>query len=94
MKLKLRIINICLILLLVTFSSSNELQAQVKNFVVVIDAGHGGHDAGAVGAIAREKDINLSVTLKLGALIEKNFKDVKVVYTRKTDIFLPLQQRE
>ncbi|HRZ96087.1 MAG TPA: N-acetylmuramoyl-L-alanine amidase [Paludibacter sp.] len=93
MKLKLRIINICLILLLVTFSSSNELQAQVKNFVVVIDAGHGGHDAGAVGAIAREKDINLSVTLKLGALIEKNFKDVKVVYTRKTDIFLPLQQR-
>ncbi len=93
MKLKFGIINICIILLLVTLCNSNILQAQVKTFTVVIDAGHGGHDTGAVGAIAREKDINLAVTLKLGALIEKNFKEVKVIYTRKTDIFLPLQQR-
>ena len=93
MKLKQCVINTFIVLLLLIFCNSGKLQAQVKNFVVVIDAGHGGHDSGAVGASAREKDINLAVTLKLGALIEQNLKDVKVVYTRKTDIFLPLQQR-
>lgn len=93
MKPKVKIFNICLIIFILIFGYSNESKAQVKNFVLVIDAGHGGHDSGAVGAFAREKDINLAVSLKLGELIEKNFKDVKVVYTRKTDIFLPLQQR-
>ncbi|MDO9152207.1 MAG: N-acetylmuramoyl-L-alanine amidase [Paludibacter sp.] len=93
MKPKNIILTFCLILFLSIFCQSDNLQAQNYNFVLVIDAGHGGHDAGAVGAIAREKDINLAVTLKLGTLIEQNFKDVKVVYTRKTDIFLPLQDR-
>ncbi|MBN2767434.1 MAG: N-acetylmuramoyl-L-alanine amidase [Paludibacteraceae bacterium] len=69
------------------------VQAQKTNFTLVLDAGHGGHDPGAVGAIAREKDLNLNVILRLGALVEKNFKDVKVVYTRKTDKYLTLQQR-
>lgn len=64
-----------------------------KNFVVVIDAGHGGHDPGAVGKISKEKNINLSVALKLGKIIERNCKDVKVVYTRKTDVFIPLAKR-
>lgn len=93
MKLKFNVLSLILIISFVTFCNTDKVQAQAKKFVLVIDAGHGGHDAGAVGAIAREKDINLAVTLKLGALIEKNFNDVKVVYTRKTDIFLPLQQR-
>lgn len=56
-------------------------------FVVVLDAGHGGHDPGTIGRKAKEKDINLGVVLKLGGLIEKNDKDVKVVYTRKGDYF-------
>ena len=64
-----------------------------KDFVVVIDAGHGGHDVGAVGVKACEKNINLGVALKLGKLIEENCSNTKVVYTRKTDRFLTLQER-
>lgn len=64
-----------------------------NEFVVVIDPGHGGKDAGAVGSKAKEKDINLGVALQLGDLIKKNMKDVKVVYTRSTDVFIPLQER-
>ncbi len=60
---------------------------------VVIDAGHGGKDPGAVGKISKEKDIALSVALKLGNYIKTNFKDVNVVYTRSTDVFLELYQR-
>ncbi len=60
---------------------------------VVIDAGHGGKDPGCHGSKHKEKDIALSVALKLGKYIEENLKDVKVVYTRKTDVFLELQQR-
>lgn len=67
--------------------------AQKKNFVLVIDPGHGGNDPGAVGKSAREKDIVLSVAKLFGNMVEKNMSDVKVVYTRKTDVFIPLQQR-
>jgi len=69
------------------------ISGQANKFTVVIDAGHGGHDPGAIGAITREKDINLGISLRLGELIHRNFPDVKVVFTRKTDIFLPLQER-
>lgn len=69
------------------------LAAQDVRYTVVLDAGHGGHDPGAMGSFAREKDINLDVTLKLGQLIEKNFNEVKVVFTRKTDKYLTLQER-
>ncbi len=62
--------------------------------VIVIDPGHGGKDAGAIGVNgAKEKDINLAVSLKLGQLIKENFRDVKVVYTRKTDVFVDLYKR-
>lgn len=67
--------------------------AQDKSFTVVIDAGHGGHDPGAVGKRGREKTINLSVALKLGKLIEDNCGDTKVVYTRKKDTFVALHRR-
>jgi len=61
---------------------------------VVIDAGHGGKDFGAIGVNGvREKDINLGIALKLGKLIEKNLKDLKVVYTRKNDSFVELFKR-
>lgn len=69
------------------------ISAQDVKFTVVLDAGHGGHDPGAMGPFSREKDINLAVVLDLGAMIEKNFKDVRVVYTRKTDKYLTLQER-
>lgn len=64
-----------------------------KKFTVVIDAGHGGNDSGARGTFSKEKDLNLDVSLLLGKMIEKNNPDVNVVYTRKTDVFLPLQTR-
>lgn len=64
-----------------------------RGFVLVLDAGHGGNDPGAVGKYSKEKDINLRVTLRVGQLVEQNCKDVKVVYTRKTDVFVPLDDR-
>lgn len=68
-------------------------EGQRKRFTLVIDAGHGGSDPGAVGRISKEKDINLNVALEFGRLVEQNCSDVKVVYTRKTDVFLSLDRR-
>lgn len=64
-----------------------------KTFTLVIDPGHGGHDSGAVGAISKEKNINLNVALAFGRLVEANCPDVNVIYTRKTDVFIPLGER-
>ncbi len=61
--------------------------------MVVIDAGHGGHDPGCHGGHSKEKEVTLSVALKLGKMIEDSLKDVKVVYTRKTDKFIELSER-
>ena len=63
------------------------------NFILVIDAGHGGKDPGAVNGKNQEKSINLNVALKMGQLIEENCKNVKVIYTRKTDVFVELYKR-
>lgn len=60
---------------------------------VCIDAGHGGHDGGCQGANSQEKHVALAIALKLGKYIEENFPDVKVVYTRKTDVYLKLYER-
>ena len=68
-------------------------KAANHRFTLVIDPGHGGHDAGAVGAISKEKNINLKVALAFGRMVERNCPDVKVVYTRKTDVFIPLNER-
>lgn len=67
--------------------------AAEPKFVVVIDAGHGGKDGGAVRGTYKEKDINLGVAKALGEMIEANNKDVKVVYTRKSDVFVDLDKR-
>ena len=69
------------------------VSAKAKDFVVVIDAGHGGHDPGAIGKISKEKTINLNVALKLGRQIKSNCPDVKVIYTRDKDVFIPLDRR-
>ncbi|MDE6079084.1 MAG: N-acetylmuramoyl-L-alanine amidase [Duncaniella sp.] len=68
-------------------------QAEAKDFVVVIDPGHGGKDAGALGAKTNEKSINLKVANKLAALIEKDMEDARAVMTRSTDKFVTLQGR-
>lgn len=68
--------------------------AAKKPFTLVLDAGHGGKDPGALGhGKGREKNINLAVTLAVGRLVTQNLKDVKVVYTRKTDVFVELDER-
>ena len=67
--------------------------AKKQGFTLVIDAGHGGHDAGALGAISKEKNINLNVALAFGRYVERNCPDVNVVYTRKTDVFVTLLER-
>lgn len=83
-------ICICLWLLFLPLCTSH---LWGKDFVVVIDAGHGGHDPGAIGKISKEKNINLNVALKVGNLIKNNCDDVKVIYTRSKDVFIPLDRR-
>ncbi len=84
-----------LFVLLLTFSGINLSNAQAGSKIntIVIDAGHGGKDPGALGKRSKEKDIALAVTLKTGAYIQKNLPDVKVIYTRKEDRFIPLHKR-
>ena len=81
-----------LLLLLLVFLTS-VCYGQNRRFTLVIDAGHGGRDAGALGVYSKEKDINLNVALVFGRYVERNCPDVKVVYTRKTDVFIPLDER-
>ncbi|HET6557951.1 MAG TPA: N-acetylmuramoyl-L-alanine amidase [Prolixibacteraceae bacterium] len=68
-------------------------KSNARPLIVVIDPGHGGKDPGAVNKAIREKDIVLSIGLKLGKLINENHPDVKVIYTRSTDVFIPLIDR-
>ena len=68
-------------------------QAESRDFIVVIDPGHGGRDPGAIGKRGKEKNINLNVALKLGKLIQNNCKDVSIVYTREKDTFVGLDRR-
>lgn len=69
------------------------MYAANQRFTLVIDAGHGGHDAGALGAKSKEKNINLNVALAFGRYVERNMPDVRVIYTRTTDVFIPLHDR-
>ena len=67
--------------------------AASKKFTLVIDAGHGGNDTGAVGAISKEKNLTLKFALAFGQMVERNCPDVKVLYTRKKDVFVELYRR-
>lgn len=77
-----------------SFNKTNPASIKQKAVkTIVIDPGHGGTDAGAKGQYSYEKDICLAVSLKVGALIEKQFPDIKVLYTRKTDTYPALHAR-
>ena len=85
-----------LILIVVSFSTFGQHKQVVSNFrvkTIIIDAGHGGKDPGAVNGKTYEKDIVLSIALKLGKLIKTNLKDIRVIYTRDTDEFIELYER-
>ena len=84
-----KITALCMLLLILSFAAS----AASKKFVLVIDPGHGGKDAGALGAFSKEKDINLSVAMAFGRQVQRNCHDVKVIYTRTTDVFIGLKER-
>jgi N-acetylmuramoyl-L-alanine amidase len=73
------------------YAGNDDLVKGIKT--VVIDAGHGGKDPGCHGKHSNEKSVTLSIALKLGKFIEDNFPKIKVVYTRKTDVFVELNER-
>lgn len=85
--------QILLGILFIAFFGVNSFAQKKQNFVIVIDPGHGGKDPGARGVVEDEKDIVLDVSLRFGKMIEQKYKDVKVIYTRKTDVFLELWER-
>ena len=73
--------------------SQSEIDFFGKLHTVVIDAGHGGKDKGCLGANSYEKDVALAVSLKLGKYLEEKFENLNVIYTRKTDVFVELDER-
>jgi len=88
----LKVLVLLLTGILISASTPNKNYTEKSKFVVVLDAGHGGKDPGNRGGGFKEKDIALSIILKIGAELEKD-KNIKVVYTRDSDVFIPLEQR-
>src|SRR6201993_4976444 len=87
-------VSLFAISILFLFSEAHIPKTKPKGVkIVVIDAGHGGKDPGCNGDVFNEKTVSLGIALKLGELIEKNLPDVKVIYTRKTDEFVELEER-
>lgn len=84
---------VAILLVFILLAPVSTKGAEKKKFVVVIDAGHGGTDHGAIENGFNEKDVTLDVALKLGNLIKKKLKDTEVIYTRSTDQFISLQKR-
>tara|TARA_R110002049_G_scaffold50850_3_gene144479 strand:- start:3173 stop:4288 length:1116 start_codon:yes stop_codon:yes gene_type:complete len=84
-------VSFIIVLTFSSFVNDNEHIGKEK-FIVVLDAGHGGKDPGNLGNGYREKNIALSIALKIGKELEKN-PDIKVIYTRKTDVFIELYDR-
>ncbi len=89
-----RVLLFVLFITVLTFSSFINIDKKqtIEKFVVVLDAGHGGHDPGNMGNGHKEKDIALNIVLDVGKQLEKN-PNIKVVYTRDKDIFVDLFER-
>jgi N-acetylmuramoyl-L-alanine amidase len=88
---KILMLFICIVLVL--FADNQTLAQEYKLRTIVIDAGHGGKDGSTRGLYSTEKEVALKTALRLGKAIEENMKDVKVIYTRSTDVFIPLYER-
>jgi len=82
-----------IVLILFPINLFSQPVSKYKIRKIVIDAGHGGKDPGAIGKKAYEKDIALAIALKLGKYIEKNIDDIEIIYTRTTDVFIELHRR-
>eukprot|EP01132_Coremiostelium_polycephalum_P000210 gene210-276_t len=91
MKIFIKFTFVLMLLLLANFHHAGSKEYKVKK--IIIDAGHGGKDSGALGRHSKEKDITLKIALELGKLIADNMKNVSVIYTRQKDEFIPLYQR-
>jgi N-acetylmuramoyl-L-alanine amidase len=91
--MKEKILLVILILISTAMLQGKDSKTNNPKKIVVIDAGHGGEDTGAVGLKSKEKDIALAISLKVGEYIEQNMPHVQVIYTRKTDVFIPLKDR-
>ncbi len=87
--------RIAFLFMLLTLTTANTMaqKSGKKPFTVVIDAGHGGVDPGALGRKSQEKNINFAVSNRLGEMIKKAYPEVKVMYTRTTDVKIPLARR-
>src|SRR6218665_1262986 len=79
--------------LLIITASSSVRRVEFKVSTIVIDAGHGGHDTGTLGKTCKEKEVALNIALELGKLIASKLPKVKVIYTRKSDQYVPLDER-
>ena len=90
-----RLLHIIIYISVLLFAVPASAMTDGGQFVVVLDAGHGGKDPGAIGSSSsnREKDINLAITLEVGRLLKANCPDVKLIYTRSTDVFIELGRR-
>lgn len=89
----LTLFSVILAVFTINFSANGQTLENLGLRKVVIDPGHGGSDPGTVGSHTREKDITLSISLKVGSLIKSSFNDVDLIYTRKEDRFVPLDER-
>jgi len=88
------IVRISVLLALLTLGASNNVGTKRYSVrKVIIDAGHGGHDSGALGRFSKEKDIALKIALELGKILKKHMRGVEVIYTRQTDTFVTLHGR-
>lgn len=85
--------SVLLLLLFMILPGLKEISGQGKTWTIVIDPGHGGKDPGALGSFAKEKNINLAIALKAGEYLEQNLPNVKVLYTRKEDVFVGVIER-
>ncbi|MFA5297531.1 MAG: N-acetylmuramoyl-L-alanine amidase, partial [Lutibacter sp.] len=85
--------SLILVFFMAFLFTNHSILAQKKQFIVVLDAGHGGKDPGKVDRYnGKEKEIALNIVLQVGEILEKE-KGIKVVYTRKTDVFVDLWER-